>query len=253
MIALRSLLLALLGSYAIASSTERKLRSVPVAATTIQVPPEHHLIQGHSGRRMQSCDALLATVQSCVLAFPSCGSCVDSAWDTLPETITCSVFEDTFCDAIYVDCNCGTCTDELEDWFECLALTGGCDAFGFDCGVPPPTPPTPTPPPPCDCAGGDNGGAGGICLRLIGSSECPADPNLSAGCTATEVAVGELCEADDNENGTDANADNCSGGYDVYERIPCDGLPSEECELSDFSTFCSNLGQNLVPACVPAI
>ena len=171
MIALRSLLLALLGSYAIASSTERKLRSVPVAATTIQVPPVH-LVGDHSGRRTQSCDALLATVQSCTQAFPGCGSCIDDTWDTLPEEILCSVFEEAFCDAIYEDCNCGTCTDELEDYFECVALTGGCSSF--ECPVPVPDP----------------------------------DP------------------------------------------VP---VPSEECTLSDFSTLCSNLGQNLEPACVVAL
>jgi len=236
MIVLRSLLLASLGSYAIASSAGHKVRSVPLAVNTIELSPEH-TIGDHSGRRAEGCDDLYVDANSCVSA--GCATCINNKLDQLPSQVSCSLFQDTVCDAIYDDCNCGACTDELEDYFECYAISGGCPSFVC-------------PQSSCACPDGDNGGAGGICLKLIDSSDCPADPNLSAGCTEDEVDIGELCEADNDENGTDSNADNCGNGYDVYMRISCDqGSAEEECDLTDFAEFCARLGPGWEPACFP--
>ena len=54
----------------------------------------------------------------------------------------------------------------------------------------------------------------------IPSSECPADPNIGS-CTNTQI--GELCEGDNNECGTNNNLNNC-GEFDVYRHVDCHAM-----------------------------
>jgi len=62
------------------------------------------------------------------------------------------------------------------------------------------------------------GASCGLCLRLIDSSECPAESNVAAlpNCQDTHN-VGDRCEAD-GECGTDRTANNCGAVHDIYER-----------------------------------
>ena len=128
------------------------------------------------GRRAQAADPCagpLDTVNACIASFPGCGTCVNNAFDVVVamDPLTCGDFESGLCDAINDECSglCGTCLDELEDFYECVALDSGCTSFqcsgpvtqpaptctdgvlngdetGIDCGgnCPPcqPTPPT---------------------------------------------------------------------------------------------------------------
>jgi hypothetical protein len=96
------------------------------------------------GRRVQESDACsyeLDAANGCVNSFPECATCVNNAYDAIfegGETVTCSDFEVGICSAIYDDCDCGTCTDELEAFYECLALEGGCSSFNCDSDRPEP-------------------------------------------------------------------------------------------------------------------
>ena len=85
--------------------------------------------------------------------------------------------------------------------------------------------PAPAPAPPCACSNGDNGGACGICLRAVPTSECPPKPGLLPLCNPKLLVDtgSEFCEANNFECGTDNKLDNCigEGTYDVYQQISC--------------------------------
>ena len=92
---------------------------------------------------------------------------------------------------------------------------------------PPPVPHSPPahppPSPPKDCSTCDNGNAGGHCLMLIPSSECPSVWSEEGGaspmshvktCADPTLGMNELCGSDWASNeafGTSASADNCNG------------------------------------------
>jgi len=111
----------------------------------------------------------------------------------------------------------------------------------------PSPPPSPSPSPPCSdyyaatgcawtetlacpstpmCSACDNGNQGGVCLMKVDPASCPSNPNAyqPTTCTAANVAVGGMCEAD-GESGTDIHLDNCGGGYDMYKRVACTETP----------------------------
>ena len=68
------------------------------------------------------------------------------------------------------------------------------------------------------------GSSCGICLRLVGGSECPsiAAMEMLPNCDQLH-AEGELCEGD-GECGTAPTANNCNGNGDVYMR--CTAAPA---------------------------
>jgi hypothetical protein len=68
------------------------------------------------------------------------------------------------------------------------------------------------------------GSSCGICLRLVGGSECPSTDAMEMLPNCDQLhAVGELCEGD-GECGTAPRANNCNGNGDVYMR--CTAAPS---------------------------
>lgn len=80
------------------------------------------------------CETELSTVQSCLFSAPaSCASCIDSAVDDIFQEEDCSVLEDRMCDAIYTGCNCGVCTNELEDYYSCVAAVSAGNCGGISC------------------------------------------------------------------------------------------------------------------------
>ena len=67
------------------------------------------------------------------------------------------------------------------------------------------------------------GSSCGICLRLVGGSECPSTDAMEMLPNCDQLhAVGELCEGD-GECGTVPTANNCNGNGDVYMR--CTAAP----------------------------
>jgi len=63
-----------------------------------------------------------------------------------------------------------------------------------------------------------SGSSCGICLRLVGGSECPSTDAMEMLPNCDQLhAVGELCEGD-GECGTVPTANNCNGNGDVYMR-----------------------------------
>merc|ERR1719183_2459640 len=76
------------------------------------------------------------------------------------------------------------------------------------------------------CSACDNGNQGGVCLMKVDPASCPSNPEAyqPTTCTAANVAVGGMCEAD-GESGTDIHLDNCGGGYDMYKRVACTETP----------------------------
>ena len=77
---------------------------------------------------------------------------------------------------------------------------------------PPTSPPNVTALVPC--------GAG--CLRgPVPALECPSSMRISQSMLdCNEVNLGSYCEGD-GECGTDTNANNCAGGHDIYQIVPC--------------------------------
>ena len=105
-------------------------------------------------RRMQSdrsCDRELDAINNCI-TVSSCATCLNNAYDSIFEnsdTVTCLSFETNMCRAIQDNCpTCSNCERQAEDFYECLALRGGCSSFDCPAPAPPatPRPPTPTPP-----------------------------------------------------------------------------------------------------------
>jgi len=81
---------------------------------------------------------------------------------------------------------------------------------------------------PCDA-----GASCGMCLYAIPAAECPPEPAGGYGAwpDCNSVAVGELCEGD-NECGT-TDIDQCGGGYDFYRLahyLTPTAAPTEQCE-----------------------
>ena len=57
------------------------------------------------------------------------------------------------------------------------------------------------------------------CLVLVPTAECPPAAETLPPCDS-QMPYHALCEGD-GECATDARADNCPGGSDVYQRVPC--------------------------------
>lgn len=81
-----------------------------------------------------------------------CSSCIVDARQAIfsgSDSVSCAVFEDGLCSAIYSDCeSCANCAQAAEDYWECFSPS--CDPFDLcsDAGNPPATPvPTPAPTP----------------------------------------------------------------------------------------------------------
>ena len=90
--------------------------------------------------------------------------------------------------------------------------------------LPPSPPPLSPPPPTCNPSQCDNGGACGMCLRMISSAECPTLIGLSALSGCDYVDVGVMCRhAIGNSCGTSGFINNCGfiRTVDVFLRIDC--------------------------------
>lgn len=80
--------------------------------------------------RPDACDKEVDRLNEC--ASNGCNVCLVKAFEDLLErdSVTCGLLQDEMCDAIYEDCKpCDGCREEAEDFFECIALEGGCSSF----------------------------------------------------------------------------------------------------------------------------
>jgi hypothetical protein len=111
-----------------ATMSEDMTSSAPkIGQTTTINPLTMNSLKKFHRRNQQTdpCDPLLSEVNSCVLiADPTCGVCVTTAFDTFLTTIstnfTCVDFEDGVCPIIYQDCLCTPCNTQLESYFSCV-------------------------------------------------------------------------------------------------------------------------------------
>ena len=70
------------------------------------------------------------------------------------------------------------------------------------------------------------GSSCGICLMLVDESECPVSTFSFSlpPCDFEGLEVGEQCDSNSNECGTNSTNNNCGGEFDVYVRVACANL-----------------------------
>jgi len=93
------------------------------------------------------CVSKLTSMNACLEGGPnSCRDCINSAYNALAEksNLDCNDFVTDLCPAVESDCDCGTCRDEIEVYYNCMMhdAVNGCN--DLDCGLTFPTAPPAT-------------------------------------------------------------------------------------------------------------
>lgn len=191
--ALLLLALGALSSSVSAIDFDKDHRIHHVDPTTQQDHEDNHRLRKHRRDQESNCDAQLSAVNQCVSS--SCATCLNNAYDSIFEesnTVTCGLFQVNMCKAINDDCtSCAGCNAVAEDFYECLALRGGCSSFRCASR---PTPSTTAPPPPATTTA--TRPPPPATTTTVGAAEQdsePAPPSGGGGCQMPDFA--QYCRA----------------------------------------------------------